>query len=418
MCQILQRMYRPPRGRKDGKGGRPAGARRVLREFATTCIIDCVDREMKNSSSLFLSPPEALHEDHLTNVDFTEMITNVKQAAPILWRVLHRAAYTPQQELVNTLKDPDMVSFMLLSFTVSASLTRCIQGTLSRISQCQYSRSPQRGRLAKLWAIYLKACGLSARAFDTIHYLGLTMSHKWTANAIRHLSDRAMDAARLAISRNPWNISHDNVNIPLRVFSRRLHNQSHSAATVWILPPIATLAPDANRRLQLHRAEHADTVFDYKDVLYGNHDALTRLDASYAHHVLTTLTGSPEFENYAYLDSLLFAPPPPVDKIPGGPQNTTKQFILGTCDIEEASYDGTLKVMAEFFRQLELDSDEEQRRTGTERVIVSMGDQLTVERLRGLWRYRHEDHNSFDRLDYMIPIFGWFHLWDICVRIT
>ncbi|KAG5646387.1 hypothetical protein DXG03_003710 [Asterophora parasitica] len=67
--EILQRMYRPPRGRKDGKGRRPAGARRLLHEFATTCIIDCVDREMDNSSSLFLSPPEALNEDHLTSVN-------------------------------------------------------------------------------------------------------------------------------------------------------------------------------------------------------------------------------------------------------------------------------------------------------------------------------------------------------------
>jgi hypothetical protein len=39
-----------------------------------------------------------------------------------------------------------------------------------------------------------------------------------------------------------------------------------------------------------------------------------------------------------------------------------------------------------------------------------MGDQLTVERLQGLWKYRHEDFNSFDCMDYMIPVFGWFHL--------
>jgi hypothetical protein len=78
--------------------------------------------------------------------------------------------------------------------------------------------------------------------------------------------------------------------------------------------------------------------------------------------------------------------------------------------LEEASYDGTLKVKAELFRQLHLHMEEEQIRTGLERVIAWMGDQLTVERLRGLWKYRHKDFNSFDRMDYMIPVFGWFHL--------
>ncbi|KAJ7251713.1 hypothetical protein C8J57DRAFT_1187930 [Mycena rebaudengoi] len=66
--------------------------------------------------------------------------------------------------------------------------------------------------------------------------------------------------------------------------------------------------------------------------------------------------------------------------------------------------------MHQFFRQLHLDTEDEQRKTALERVIPWLGDQLTVERLRGLWKYRHEDYNSFDRLDYMIPVFGWFHL--------
>jgi hypothetical protein len=39
-----------------------------------------------------------------------------------------------------------------------------------------------------------------------------------------------------------------------------------------------------------------------------------------------------------------------------------------------------------------------------------LGDQLTVGRLRRLWKYRHEDYNSYDRMDWMIPVFGWFHL--------
>ncbi|KIL54589.1 hypothetical protein M378DRAFT_18744 [Amanita muscaria Koide BX008] len=93
-----------------------------------------------------------------------------------------------------------------------------------------------------------------------------------------------------------------------------------------------------------------------------------------------------------------------------GAERIVKQHILGTCATEEASYDGTMKVIDEFFHQLCLSTDEKKKRSGEERFIPWLGDQMTVDRLRGMWNYRHEDHNSFDRLDYMLPVFGWFHL--------
>lgn len=282
------------------------------------------------------------------------------------------------------------------------------------VSQVQYTRSHQCGRLPKLWAIYLKACGLSARAFDAIHALGVTMSHKWAANAYGTLSELKMKEVRLAIEKRPWTISHDNVNLPLRVFSQRLHNKSHfvsgCAATVWVLPQQAALPLDANRLLQKHRAKNCGEIFPIEDILYGDKIVDDRIEAQHVYRILRILLDSPEFSNYLHHDSELLNPPPPVNKLPFGPDNITEEFILGTSDLEEASYDGTLKVKAELFRQLHLHTEKEEIRTGLERVIVWMGDQLTVERLRGLWKYRHEDFNSFDRMDYMIPAFGWFHL--------
>jgi hypothetical protein len=79
---------------------------------------------------------------------------------------------------------------------------------LTSIAQFQYSRSHDRNRFQKLWAIYLKACGLSARAFDAIHVLGLTMSHKWAANAYGVLSERAMQEVRKVIQKSPFLMSH------------------------------------------------------------------------------------------------------------------------------------------------------------------------------------------------------------------
>ena len=68
-------------------------------------------------------------------------------------------------------------------------LTDSMQKAIMNIlAMLLFSRSHHRNRLPKIWAIYLKSCGLSARAFDALHALGLTMSHKWTTEAFAMIS--------------------------------------------------------------------------------------------------------------------------------------------------------------------------------------------------------------------------------------
>ncbi|KAJ6616579.1 hypothetical protein B0H10DRAFT_2390855 [Mycena sp. CBHHK59/15] len=232
------------------------------------------------------------------------------------------------------------------------------------------------------------------------------MSHKWTANAYGTLSGRAMEEVRALIHIFPWIISHDNLNVALRVFSQRLNNQTHfvsgCAYTIWLLPIRAALPEDMNREFKLYRTENCGKVFDFSTVLYGNDAADDRIEAFNIYHILQLLLTSSEFTDYPHLADLRFTLPPAVHQLLGGLENIIKMFILRTSTYEEASYEGTLNVMNDLFAQLLLNSKDEQERTALKR--------LTIERLRGLWKYRHEDHNSFDRLDYMVPIFGWFHL--------
>ncbi|KAH7917913.1 hypothetical protein BV22DRAFT_1076546 [Leucogyrophana mollusca] len=390
---MLPDWHKPPRNHN--KGRRPAGARRALEEFAVNCTTSMIDREMEHLAPHFLSSPDELSQEHLTCFDFNDFTDLLKREAPVLWSLLDRIAYTDKQRARNTCKGPDMVILHL-------------------ISQAQYTRSNRGGRITKLWAIYLKACGLSAHAFDALHALGIVMSHKWTANAYGELSRRAMDEVRREVQHSPWVISHDNVNIPMRVFSQRLHNQSHftsgCAATVWVLPQDALLPTTANQEFRSFRSIRCTERFSYCDIQDFDPIVHSRIKKQHIFHVLRILLDSPEFADYSHSDNELFKPPPPVDQLPCGPDNIVKQYMLGTTDIEEASYEGNDKVMAELFRQMALNSEEEMKKTGAERVIPWIGDQMTVERLRGLIRYRHEDFNAFDRMDYVIPIFGWFHL--------
>jgi hypothetical protein len=83
--------------------------------------------------------------------------------------------------------------------------------------------------------------------------------------------------------------------------------------------------------------------------------------------------------------------------------------MLNTAHIEEASYEGNDRVLKKWWRQLKLDSPDKQKQTGEEKVIVWVGDQLTVSRLRGLQKFRCNDLNSFERLAFIKEVFGWFH---------
>ena len=74
-------------------------------------------------------------------------------------------------------------------------------------------------------AIYLKFKGISAKGFDTLHALGLTMSHKWTCDAVERISDKCLAEVRGMMDKVPAFISYDNMQVPFRVFSQRLDNR-------------------------------------------------------------------------------------------------------------------------------------------------------------------------------------------------
>jgi len=74
------------------------------------------------------------------------------------------------------------------------------------------------------------------------------------------------------------------------------------------------------------------------------------------------LLNCPEISHYSHKDDLLLAAPPPVHELEVGLENVTKPFILHTCPLKEVSYEATLKVMEEWFKQLHLNSQDKKHR--------------------------------------------------------
>ncbi|PBK71762.1 hypothetical protein ARMSODRAFT_1016752 [Armillaria solidipes] len=122
-------------------------------------------------------------------------------------------------------------------------------------------------------------------------------------------------------------------------------------------------------------------------------DAKKRLWPYITHRVLSFILEVPEFDLSTYSDqtSSELQPPQSIHKLPHGKENATLQFLLGSVNIPEASYEDP---------------------SPNYRVPSSgeCGDQLTIDRLWGLFHYRARDSNSFEQLDWMLLVFGWFHL--------
>lgn len=68
-----------------------------------------------------------------------------------------------------------------------------------------------------------------------------------------------------------------------------------------------------------------------------------------------------------------------------------------------------MKVLEEWLQQLDMGTLDEKKELAN-RLIPIVGDQLTIERLRKMANFRHEDDNAYERMDYVLLVVGWFHL--------
>ena len=182
------------------------------------------------------------------------------------------------------------------------------------------------------------------------------------------------------------------------------------AETAYIKHSAVPLSEFANRNLQeIHTAglKNPLTLLDVMDLAYKSFPIIN------SHMVYCVLCfDAPEFDfpTYESNDSQALLPPPPIHQLPSGHDHITLQYLLGTVSIPEASYDDNSQLIKEWLHQLHLDAKDVQINLGLKKVLAWVGDQLTVDQLHNLFRFHAEDANSFDRLDWMVPVFGWLHL--------
>ncbi|KAK7012455.1 hypothetical protein R3P38DRAFT_3019300, partial [Favolaschia claudopus] len=394
---ILRRWWRPPRP-QGGNKKRPQGARVVMQNFALECSKRVLDEQIERLSASFDSPAgDDVKEDHLTAISIPKLVDQSQRLAPDLWALCAGLARSESQQR----RSPKKKS------------TNTVLVVLAMFS---YSRSHRRSRLQKLFAIYFKFRGLSAKGFDTLHAMGLTMSNKWTGNAVGRISAQSMAAVRRLMDLYPWLLSYDNLLIAFRVFSQRINKRTlhgnGTGCTVYIRRSAKPLSSTINAALQEMRAQGMANPLDAFDIYELSELADSRRYPHIIHLILRYLLDAPDFDFTTYdgQDSAILEKPPFLNQLPFGKEHITLQYLLGTVDIPEASYEDNSKLINEWLRQLGLDSPERQKKIGLEQVMAWVGDQLTVDRLRNLYRFRAEDDNSFQRLDWLITPPGWLHI--------
>ncbi|KAF8154046.1 hypothetical protein B0H34DRAFT_784086 [Crassisporium funariophilum] len=396
LAKILRQWLRPERS-PGSKRKRPRGAAPTMKAFALECIKNLVDKELRELAPYLASPAgEDVEPETLLSTGFAGMQKDVEARAPLCLRLLKKMAHRKGQE-DNTNKGPEKV-------------------ILTIISMLSYARSHHSCRLQKLLAIYLKFRGISAKGFDTLHAMALTMSHKWTANVVSRISKHCMDKVRAAMDNHAWVLSDDNVTLPFKVFSQRLDNKSEfgnsTAATVYIKPDAKPLSEQTNRDLKKCHAEGLKNPLTELDIINLSLESYPRIMTHTEYRVLRFLLDAPAFDlkTYKGSNSSALQAPPPVDQLPSGPDHITLQYLLGTVNIPEASYEDHECLIDEWFGQLGWNNTGEKMKLAMQKVVAWVGDQLTVDRLRGLFKFRADDENSFERLDFMVLVFGWLHL--------
>ncbi|KAI0088970.1 hypothetical protein BDY19DRAFT_993786 [Irpex rosettiformis] len=393
----LIRRWRLGRRRKHNKGYATRSAREALDEWSVENVNFLINEEMRALAPNMLAPINGLSEEKLLQVNLHHLEETISEKAPTLWSVLHHASSTPSQLKRITYKTHAAPIIMMAGI-------------------CSYRCSQHRCLLQQLNSVYFKASGLAAKAHDTTHLYGISMSHSWVYHLIDKISEDAKKELMIAIHTYPFRASHDNLNLGFKVFEQRTHKQSRfdsgTAATVYVIKDPAAVWPD-REQYQARRVVQSKHPITARTIWNLELAAAPHLHQRAIHQVIKFLIDAApfDFETYEFKDSDVFAAPSPRDQLPSGPEHIAHQYILDTVQIESASQEGTRKCLDEWMRQLGLDGEEVTQKDMDilKKLLVFIGDQLTTVRIRSIKKDRSEDFNFVQRCEHFVETPGWFH---------
>ncbi|KZV79201.1 hypothetical protein EXIGLDRAFT_632426 [Exidia glandulosa HHB12029] len=231
---------------------------------------------------------------------------------------------------------------------------------------------------------------------------------------LSQFSAKAISEAQAVVSRGAFMVPSDNIRFNVHVESQRVDNQSQgvncTAMTVVQLPDkFIDMVQHFDKRSIPRLLTPGGTLQEirWKDLL--DMDALRSIHPFKVHLVLSALFSVRELADHPLRFDPLLQRPAAISALPHGPEHKVKYWPLGTAQIDQSSYEGNALVIQEVLRQLDLDTAEHEQRIALNGVIPFAGDLLTGQRMKGLKSLLSEDDNGFDRLEWLLPVHGFFH---------
>ncbi|PPR01081.1 hypothetical protein CVT24_000392 [Panaeolus cyanescens] len=231
----------------------------------------------------------------------------------------------------------------------------------------------------KLLAIYMKFRGVSANGFDTLHALGLTMSHKWACDIVGRLSEQAMEEITDWIEKTGPGfclttiLTSHSVSLPQR-FDHNGGLGHGTVAPVYIKPQQTNLPEATNDKLKESRAERMKKPLTAADIMLLNDKSYPHIHRAMQYQVLRhgMLLESEDFDlgTYHDRDSPALKRPPFINQL--STENKTLQYLLGTVNIPEVSYDDS-KLVGEWLNQLRFRGTGKRRELSAEKMMPLQG---------------------------------------------
>lgn len=285
------------------------------------------------------------------------------------------------------------------------------------IASMTYRLNRRRNALQKVLSGYMHAKHTSKAGFTLLNQAGVLLSYSWINSAVERLSEQKHQQAIAVAASRPIILVHDNIRMKFPVQSQRADNQSvadnGTAINMLALPDSASIFQDPDhfgpfmRQLKAQRIAGTEKHLTWGDI--SNPTRMTRLRDDYIMDIIDFLKMIPALETSGVLTSDLLACKPGPQQLLHGKDQRSEMYMLPTVNIDESSYGGNAQVIQFTLNYLKLSAGDPQAKLILEHLIPWVGDQATVQRCRGLQRFRAEDRNPYDRLEPFRFIFGLFH---------
>jgi hypothetical protein len=285
--------------------------------------------------------------------------------------------------------------------------------------------APRCNTLQKAMCYYFRAKHVPKALFQYFNKCGHVMSYSWSLGAIHDLSDSAVQQMRDAVEKHAVFWIYDNLRLPNPIKSQRgdrhTVTDNGTAMTVVEIPDEVKhifFAPTGDTGSPGSTDDPAPLILPVcKFISWDDFVDFERLErlAIYDHHsiisiLFETIPGLGTDELTTKFASIL-TPPVPRCAMPTGKDHKTRYYMLGTVPIDESSIGGNVQVFAEMLSQQGLDSEANQKLLGAKkRIFPTVGDQMTNARIDTVLDLRIRDPNGFERMEYCVPVPGWFHI--------